>query len=148
MKRRKPRILRVGFLPLRRLRGCATREVKEKRMRSADRIAAWLVSILGVAHLAVGHAVFIEPTERRIWFASAGFLLIVTGLANLGAQGGESRIQSLAAAVGSVSIVVLGALLARADPNLLLQPQTLTLLALGVLLTVCRLRDLIPRKTR
>ena len=117
-------------------------------MRSADRIAAWLVSILGVAHLAVGHAVFIEPTERRIWFASAGFLLIVTGLANLGAQGGESRIQSLAAAVGSVSIVVLGALLARADPNLLLQPQTLTLLALGVLLTVCRLRDLIPRKTR
>jgi sulfite exporter TauE/SafE len=110
-------------------------------VRTADKFAAWLVCLLGIAHLAVGHAVFIEPTERRIWFASAGFLLIVTGLANLGAQGGRNRIQSLAAAVGNLSIVVLGALLARADPNLLMQPQTLTLLALGILLTICRLRD-------
>ena len=117
-------------------------------MRSADKVAAWLVCILGIAHLAVGHAVFIEPTERRIWFASAGFLLIVTGLANLGAQGGERRVQSLAAAVGSLSIVVLGALLARADPNLLTQPQTLTLLALGVVLTAFRLRDLTARDRR
>jgi peptidoglycan/LPS O-acetylase OafA/YrhL len=117
-------------------------------VRFADKIAAWLVSILGIAHLAVGHAVFIDPTERRIWFASAGFLLIVTGLANLGAQDAKSRIQSLAAAVGSVSIMVLGALLARADPDLLMQPQTLTLLALGALLTICRTRDLIAHNRR
>lgn len=112
-------------------------------MRFADKGAAWLVCLLGAAHLAVGHAVFIEPNERRIWFASAGFLLIVTGLANLGAQAGGSRMQSLAAAAGSASILVIGALLAFADPNLLIQPQTFTLLALGLLLTVNRLRELV-----
>ncbi len=114
-------------------------------MRFADKAAAWLVCILGVAHLAVGHAVFIEPNEKRIWFAAAGFLLIVTGLANLGAQAGRTRMQSLAAAAGGLSILVIGALLALADPDLLIQPQTLTLLALGLLLTVQRLREVIAR---
>lgn len=115
-------------------------------MRFADKAAAWLVCILGVAHLAVGHAVFIEPNERRIWFASAGLLLIVTGLANLGAQDGRTRMQSVAAAAGGLSILVVGALLASADADLLTQPQTLALLALGLFLTVQRLRDLITRK--
>ena len=114
-------------------------------MRFADKAAAWLVCILGVAHLAVGYAVFIEPNERRIWFASAGFLLVVTGLANLGAQGGGTRMQSLAAAAGGLSILVIGALLALADPGLLIQPQTLTLLALGLLLTIQRLREVFTR---
>ena len=112
-------------------------------MRFADKAAAWLVCVLGIAHLVVGHAVFIEPNEKRIWFASAGFLLIVTGLANLGAQGGGTRTQSFAAAVGGLSILIIGALLAFADPALLIQPQTLTLLALGLLLTVQRLREVI-----
>lgn len=111
-------------------------------MRFADKIAAWLVCILGGAHLAVGHAVFSEPNERRIWFASAGFLLIVTGLANLGAQGGRTRMQSFAAAVGSLSILVIGGLLALADRDLLTQPQTLILLALGLFLAVRRVREL------
>ncbi len=115
-------------------------------MGLADKAAAWLVCILGVAHLAVGHAVFIEPTERRIWFASAGFLLIVTGLTNLGAQEGGARMQSLAAAAGGLSILITGALLASADPALLVQPQTLTLLALGLFLTARRCRELIGRK--
>lgn len=114
-------------------------------MRFADKIAAWLVCLLGAAHLAVDHAVFTEPNERRVWFASAGFLLIVTGLANLAAQGGATRMQSLAAAAGSSSILVIGALLALADPDLLTQPQTLTLLALGLILTFCRLRELTTR---
>ena len=112
-------------------------------MRFTDKFAAWVVCVLGVAHLAVGYAVFIEPNERRIWFASAGFLLIVTGLANLGAHGGRTRMQSIAAAAGSLSILVIGALLALADPDLLIQPQTLTLLALGLFLTVQRLREVI-----
>ncbi len=114
-------------------------------MRFADKAAAWLVCILGVAHLAVGRAVFIEPNERRIWFASAGFLLIVTGLANLGAQGGGTRMQSVAGAAGGLSILIIGALIAFADPDVLIQPQTLTLLALGLFLTVQRLREVITR---
>ena len=114
-------------------------------MRVVDRAAAWLVCILGIVHLGVGYAVFIAPNERRIWFASAGFLLIVTGLANLAAQGTGSRMQSAAAAVGSMSILVIGALIAIADPDLLAQPQTLTLLALGLLLTVQRSRELLGR---
>lgn len=112
-------------------------------MRLVDKAAAWLVCILGTAHLAVGYSAFVEPSERRTWFASAGFLLIVTGLANLGAQGGRDRMQCLAAAVGGASILVIGTLLARADPKLLVQPQTVTLFALGSLLPVLRLRDLV-----
>jgi len=117
-------------------------------MRFADKVAAWLVCILGAAHLAVGHAVFTDPNERRIWFASAGFLLIVTGLANVGAQSGGTRMQSLAAAAGNLSILVIGALLALADRELLTQPQTLTLLALGLFLTVNRLRELLTSTDR
>ena len=116
-------------------------------MRFVDKAAAWLVLSLGVAHLAVGYAVFIAPTERRIWFASAGFLLIVTGLANLAAKDGRTRLQSLAAAAGGMSILAIGTLLALADPDLLLQPQTLTLLALGLFLTVQRLHEVIARNT-
>ena len=112
-------------------------------MRFADKLAAWLVCILGAVHLVVGHAVFTDPNERRIWFASAGFLLIVTGLANVGAQSGGTRMQSLAAAVGNLSILVIGVLLALADRELLTQPQTLTLLALGLFLSVNRLRELV-----
>jgi uncharacterized membrane protein YecN with MAPEG domain len=112
-------------------------------MGFVDKMAAGLVCILGATHLAVGHAAFTHPNEGRIWFASAGFLLIVTGLANLAAQSGVNRLQSFAAAVGSLSILVIGMLLALADPDLLTQPQTLTLLALGLLLTVNRVRELI-----
>jgi hypothetical protein len=50
--------------------------------------------------------------------------------------------QSLAAAVGSSSIIVIGGLLAFANPDLLIQPQTLILLALGLFLTVNRLLEL------
>jgi len=115
-------------------------------MRFADITAAWFVIFLGVAHLAVGYAVFVDPSERRIWFTSAGFLLIVTGLANLGAQAGGTRLQSLAAAAGGFSILVIGTLLALADPDLLVKPQTIALLGLGMFLTVRRMRDVIKRK--
>lgn len=114
-------------------------------MRLADRVAAWLVCLLGAAHLAVGSAVFAAPTQRRVWFASAGFLLIVTGLANLAAQSGATRLQSLAGGVGSVSILIIGTLLAMAEPGLLTEPQTPILLAFGALLTACRVRELFIR---
>ena len=108
--------------------------------RLLDKACAWLVAILGIVHLAVGRAVFTAPTTQRIWFASAGFLLIVTGLANLAAQGKAGRMQNAAALAGSASILILGALIARSDPHLLREPQTLVLLALGAFLTVQRLR--------
>ena len=52
--------------------------------------------------------------------------------------------QSVAAIVGNLSILLIGFLLALADRELLTQPQTLTLLALGLFLTVNRLRELVP----
>jgi uncharacterized membrane protein HdeD (DUF308 family) len=112
-------------------------------MRSAsflDLVAAWLVALLGIVHLAVGRAVFTVPTTPRIWFASAGFLLIVTGLANVSAHGKADRAANGAGLAGSASIILLGALIARSDPDLLRQPQTLVLLALGGFLTIQRLR--------
>lgn len=110
--------------------------------RTLDRIAAMLVLLLGVAHLLVGHAAFLTPTEPRIWFASAGFLLIVTGLANLAARASPTRTAVAAALVGDLSILMIGALLIRASPELGAQPQTLVLLALGTVLTVQRGREL------
>ncbi|MCA1653598.1 MAG: hypothetical protein ABR588_10730 [Sphingomicrobium sp.] len=112
-------------------------------MRLVDRLASWLVCLLGLAHLLVGHAAFTAPTERRIWFASAGFLLVVTGLANLATSRSVTGIQICAALTGSLSILVLGALLARASPDLLTQPQTIILLGLGLILTIQRARELV-----
>src|SRR4051812_15667633 len=113
-----------------------------------DLVSAWLVALLGILHLAVGRAVFTAPTTPRIWFASAGFLLIVTGLANVAAHGKADRSQNGAALAGSASILVLGLLIARSDPDLLRQPQTLVLLALGAFLTIQRLRALTRGRRR
>jgi uncharacterized membrane protein YecN with MAPEG domain len=111
-------------------------------MRYVDKASAWLVCIIGALHLAVGHAAFTAPSEPRTWFASAGFLLVVTGLANIAAQGGTGNMQNAAALAGSSSILILGALIAMSDRNLLTQPQTLVLLALGLILTVQRMRGI------
>jgi hypothetical protein len=113
-----------------------------------DRLCGWLVAMFGAVHLFVGRASFTAPTTQRIWFASAGFLLIVTGLANVAAQGSGSRMQTLAGLAGSISILILGALIAKADPHLLREPQTLVLLALGAFLTIMRLRGLAYRGRR
>ncbi len=117
-------------------------------MRFIDRLAAGLVCLLGVAHLVVGHGAFLNPTERRIWFLSAGFLLIVTGMANLGAIGGNGRMQSGAAAAGALSILIIGSLLALANNSLLSQPQTIVLLLLGLILSVRRIRDVFAADRR
>ena len=114
-------------------------------MRYVDIAAGWLVCLIGVLHLAVGHTAFTAPTEPRIWFASAGFLLIVTGLANLAAQGAAGRMQQAAALAGSSSILVMGTLMAASDRELLSEPQTWVLLGLGLILTVQRLRSITGR---
>ena len=111
-------------------------------MRFVDKAAAWLVCLLAVAHLTVGYAVFIEPTERRVWFTSAGLLLLVIGLANLAAQAQATRMNSVTGAVGGISILAVGTLLSLANARILVQPQTLVLLAVGIVLTVRRLQEL------
>ena len=113
-------------------------------LRRIDQIASGLVFLIGLLHLALGHAVFTNPTPGRIWFAAGGFLLITTGLANMAASVAKSPLCSAAAASGSIAILIIGALLARGDPHLLLQPQTILLLAIGVLLTGRRLHEMIP----
>ena len=111
-------------------------------MRFADKAAAWLVCLLAIAHLTIGYHVFIEPTERRVWFMSAGLLLLVIGLANLAAQAQTTRMNSVTGAVGGMSILAVGTLLALANASISVQPQTLVLLVVGVVLTVRRLQDL------
>jgi hypothetical protein len=111
-------------------------------MRFIDKASAWLVCLLGLAHLVVGRAVFIEPTERRVWFISAGLLLIVIGLVNLTAQAHATRMNSLTGAVGGGSILLVGILLALANASIVAQPQTLILLGLGLVLTFRRLQEL------
>lgn len=111
-------------------------------IRRINQIAGGLVCLFGLLHLAVGHAAFTSPTEARIWFASAGFLLLTTGLANIAAGAADSRLQSAAAASGSIAILIIGALLARGKPELLIEPQTILLLTLGVMLSSFRLGEI------
>ena len=111
-------------------------------MRYVDQVAAWVVCIIGAVHLGVGYAAFTAPSAPRIWFASAGFLLVVTGLANIAAQAGGGKMQHVAALAGSSSILILGTLIAVSDRNLLIKPQTLVLLAFGLILTVQRIRGI------
>ena len=115
-------------------------------IRRIDQAAAALMILFGLLHLAIGHRAFTGPTEPRIWFAAAGFLLVTTGLANLAAGRAGSRLQSAAALSGNVALLVIGALLAHGRLALLLEPQTILLLAIGVLLTALRLREILaPR---
>ena len=111
-------------------------------IRRIDRTAALLVVLFGLLHLAVGYRAFTDPTEPRVWFAAGGFLLVTAGLANFAASGAGSRLQSAAAASASIAILVLGALLARGKLDLLVEPQTILLLAIGLLLTALRLREI------
>ena len=111
-------------------------------MFGADRIAGLLVVGLGTLHLIVGRKAFTAPTEPRIWFASAGLLLIVTGLANLAAGRGRSRGAVVTALAGNGSILLMGVMLLAASPALRTEPQTWLLLGIGGWLSYRRLREL------
>ena len=108
-----------------------------------NKIASAFVILIGLLHLGVGRAAFVTPTERGVWFVSAGFLLVTTGLANMASSTGSSKLQIAAAASGSLAILILGVLIASASPELLLAPQTIVLLGLGSVLSGLRLRDLL-----
>lgn len=113
-----------------------------------DRIAAVLVTVLGVAHLAVGHAVFFAPTERRVWFMSAGLLAVLIGLVNLACAGRSavSRTAIAAALFGALSILLIGALLTVATPGSTTSPQAIALLGFGVVLAFARGAQLLRYK--
>lgn len=116
-------------------------------LRRLDRLAALLVVLFGLLHLFVGRAVLADPTNPRIWFAAGGFLLVTTGLANFAAaaEARPSRLASAAALSGNFALLILGALIAKGDPALLREPQTLALLAIGAFLTLMRVRELMRR---
>lgn len=114
-------------------------------LRRLDRLAAVLVCLFGLLHLFVGRAVLAEPTNPRIWFAAGGFLLVTTGLANLAASARPTRLASASALSGNLALLILGALVAKGDPQLLREPQTLALLAIGAFLSAMRAREMIRR---
>lgn len=114
-------------------------------IRRLDRLAALLVALFGLLHLYIGRAVFTDPTNPRIRFAAGGFLLVTTGLANLAASAGPARLASAAALSGTLALLILGALLAKGDPHLLREPQTIALLAIGAFLSVIRAGELVRR---
>jgi hypothetical protein len=114
-------------------------------LRRLDRLAALLVALFGLLHLFVGRAVFTDPTNPRIWFAAGGFLLVTTGLANLAASGYPNRLAAAAALSGNLALLILGALIAKGDPDLLREPQTIALLAIGGFLALRRAREMMRR---
>ena len=52
-------------------------------MRTADRIFAWIVLLLGCVHCAVTFVVHKTFTVEAIWFVSGGLVLILGALLNL-----------------------------------------------------------------
>jgi hypothetical protein len=110
-----------------------------------DRLAAILVALFGVLHLYFGRAVLTDPTNARIWFAAGGFLLVTTGLANLAAAARPARLASASALSGNLALLILGALIAKGDPGLLREPQTIALLAIGAFLSLMRAREIARR---
>ena len=119
--------------------------IRHLLLRRLDRLAAILVALFGLLHLYVGRAVFTDPTNPRIWFAAGGFLLVTTGLANLAASAHPTRLAGASALSGNLALLILGALVARGDPELLREPQTLALLAIGAFLGAMRAREMIRR---
>ena len=116
--------------------------IRQLLLRRVDRVAAILVALFGLLHLYIGRAVFTDPTNPRIWFAAGGFLLVTTGLANLAASARPTRLAAAAALSGNLALLMLGALLAKGDPDLLREPQTIALLAIGAFLSVMRVREM------
>jgi hypothetical protein len=115
-------------------------------LKRLDQAAAVIVSLVGLVHLLVGREAFLTPSERGVWFVSAGFLMLTTGLANLScASVRPTRLQSLTGMSGALAVLILGGLLAVADPRLLLAPQTLVVFALGGFLSLRRLGELSRR---
>lgn len=114
------------------------------------RIAATLVLLFGMAHLAVGHRVFLAPTERGVWFLSAGLLLILIGLSNLAVAGraAASRLAVATALFGSLSILLVGSLLVVAAPDSMASPQAVALLILGLVLAIACAGQLLGRRAR
>jgi hypothetical protein len=114
------------------------------------RSAAMLVLLFGVAHVAVGHRVFLAPTERGVWFLSAGLLLIVIGLSNLAVAGraAASRLAVATALFGNLSILLVGSLLIVATPDSMAAPQAIALLVLSLLLAAACAGQLLGRRAR
>ena len=116
-------------------------------MRMAVRAAAILLCVLGLVHLGVGYNAFVNPTEPRVWFAAAGFLLIVTGIACLAAEEAPTRLNALSALAGTISVLILGLLFGAVAPNIIREPQSLLLIAVAAFLTV-RLAGSLRRSRR
>jgi hypothetical protein len=119
--------------------------IRRVLIRRLDRLAALLVALFGLLHLFVGRAVLADPTNPRIWFAAGGFLLVTTGLANLAASYRPGRLAGAAALSGNLALLILGALIAKGDPGLLREPQTIALLAIGAFLSLMRAREMALR---
>lgn len=52
-------------------------------MRLVHQIAAWLLATLGVVHISVTPLIFESLTQRAMYFASAGLMMIFVALLNL-----------------------------------------------------------------
>jgi hypothetical protein len=121
-----------------------------KVLRILDQVAAALILLTGIAHVAVANKAFTDPTEARVWFLSAGLMGIVSGLANLARASSErpSRLLSLAGLSGSVSMVMMGALLQLAPNAPPIGPASYAVFAVGLIAAAFAVRDLLRPGSR
>ncbi len=115
-----------------------------KPLRILDQVAAALILLTGIAHVAVGHRAFTETTEARVWFLSAGLMGITSGLANLARARSErpSRLLALAGLSGSLGMVLVGVLMQRTPDPPPLGPASIAVFAVGFIAAAFALRDL------
>ena len=117
-------------------------------MRWFDRVTAALILLVGAAHLAASAPVFSAPSERGVWFLSAGLFGLTAGLANLArAQAGApSRLLSAASLSGSLGLLLMGGLLFAAGGDL--GPQAAVVLVVGAVAALFGAVDLLRRRSR
>ena len=117
-------------------------------MRTIDQLLALGILIIGAIHIWTGLGVFLAPAEDAVWFLSAGLLGVVAGFANLARTFDKEphAFGVIAAVVGSLSVVLIGVLLAMADPSLLGSPASLSVLALGAGSLAFGVRDMLAKR--
>lgn len=104
-------------------------------LKRLDQVAALILLGVGVLHSAVGADVFVAPTERGVWFVSAGFLGVAAALTNLAraADPAPTLLLAIAAFGGAVGALAMGALLLSAGGfRLGTGPETVVLFTAAV----------------
>jgi len=98
-------------------------------------LVSWALITLGVLQVLVTPVRYTELTEAALWFAAAGFAIALTGgvnLLNLRAGLGELTLKGVCLAANVVVTILFGAIATHRGAEILHDPVSAIMLAIGV----------------